>query len=529
MPNLRKKINRIAPFVISAAMLLSLSAVVYGYYGDYDDDDDDGNYEEETTTTRYYPISTTTTTEKPAVTPSPSYTYSETTTTRSYPYPNQTTTTRSSPTQTTTPDGSSTGTTPNSTGDETPDGSETTTPQVLPPQMSVSFTERWLEVGDGVQLTAQVINTEEYYPVSFTSSDTSVAIVDSSGYIFATGAGFAYITAYSGNILAYVSIYVAEPPAVPEFIVLTEDHFVLKIDETAQIQARLLPEDAAEGYYISYYSNDASIAKVDENGVITALSEGETTITVEGAGLYETVYVTVSSDIAYDTARLDGYLYDGKGKPVAGSHLTIGDLSAVTDKDGYFVFDDAEQRSLTIRLVDDKNAACGLTVTGDITVYLLYDSGALTRLGSYEELAGRLAINSVKFDSASIVLTAGEVYELSYLYEPSDATITAISYSSSNSVAAAVGQVDGVITAKSPGEAIITISLNNGQAMAECTITVNPRESSEHSVLIVAAEATVFAAGTAVVLLSYRSYRRKALSTLDDEEEENDADLHDID
>ena len=536
MPNLRKKINRLAPFVISAAMLLSLSAAVYGFYGEDPEVDPSETttrywweWESTTTTTRYWwegedttTTTTTSTTTPGTTTPTPTVTTPGTTTTPPSTKPGTTTTPPSTNPGTTTT--GSDGTDPTET---TPDDTESEPPVDLPPAMSMSFTERWLTVGDGAQLNAQVINIgeDEYYPVSFYSSNTSVVRVDASGYIIAVGAGSAVVTAYSGDIEGYAVIYVSLPAVVPEYIVLSENRFTLKIDQTAQIQARLLPEEAADGYSISYTSNDPSIAVVDENGLITALSEGETTITVEGAGLKETVYVTVSSDIAYDTARLDGFLYGGNGKPIAGTHLMIDGLTAVTDKAGYFVFDSVEQRTLTVRLADDANAACQLTVSGDTRVYLLYDQGVLTRLGSYEELAGQLEINSVKFDAANIVLTEGEVYELNYSFEPSDATVTAISYSSSNTVAAVVGQVDGVITARSPGEATITISLNNGQALAECTVTVNPRESSEYSVLIIVIEAAVFAIGTAVVLLSYRSYNRRTLNDLDEDE---DDDLHDI-
>lgn len=508
MPNLRKKINRLAPFVVSAAMLLSLSAAVYGYYGDdpaYWGDDGNTNGEDtennssgnnssetpdETDNSTVDPPSTTSDNEPPVNTTDPS----------DEPDP------------------------PESTPDDTEDE-----PPPPPPAMYMSFYERWLTVGDGAQLTSRVINVgeDEYYPVSFYSSNTNVVRVDASGYVVAMGAGTAVVTAYSGDIEGYAYIYVSLPEVVPEYIVLSENSFTLKIGQTANIQAKMLPEEVAGDYTISYTSDDPSVATVDENGVITAVREGETTIAVEGAGLLETVHVSVSSDIAYDTARLDGYLYGGNGKPIAGTRLMIDSLSAITDRNGYFVFDSVEQRTLTLRLADDAKATNELTVGGNTTVYLLYDAGALARLNSYDELAGRLAINSVKFDTKAIVLTEGEVYELNYSYEPSDAAITAINYTSSNSVAAIVGQVDGVITAKSPGETTIVISLNNGQALAECTVTVNPRESSEYSVLIVAIEAVVFAAGTTAVLVSYRRYRRRSLDALDEEEEEED-DLHDI-
>lgn len=508
MGNIRRKINRIAPFVISAAMLITLSAAVYGLDGGYGS----GLMSED---------------DEPVDSGDEPVTDSEGEDT-------------SDPTDTTTPDISSEDTTPPPvspptetdpppiTDDTPPEESDTDEPPVvLKPEMYVSFTERWLTVGDGVQLDARVINTDEHYFVSFTSSNTNVVRVDASGYIIAVGAGSAVVTASSGEIEAYVNIYVTKPEVKPEILVLTENSFILKTDQTARIQARLLPEDAAAGYTITYTSNDTSVAVVDENGVITAVGEGMTTITVEGAGLRETVQVTVSSDIAYDTARLDGYLYDGKGKPMAGNHLTIDGLSAVTDKNGYFLFESVEQRSLTIRLADDSGAYCGLTVSGDMRVYLLYDDGVLTRMSSYEELVGRLAINSVKFISTNIVLTEGEVYELAYQYEPSNAPLTGIVYTSSNTIAATVGQLDGVVTAKSPGETTITLILNDGQAQAVCTITVNPKESSEHSVLILLAEGTVFAGGAAAVLISYRKYKRKVGEGDGDEEEEDE--LHDID
>ena len=532
MRNHRKKFVKILSLVISAAMLLNLSASVYGYYNDDfwdawenwgDWEDWEGfwdDYLENTTTTPYTPDNPpeeTTTSEDPTQTTTPP---------DGSVSPQTTPGTGDVPPQTTPPDDETT--TPPDDETTTPDVSqETTTTTALPLQMGLTFLERWLEVGEGVQLGAKVLNTDVNYPISFSSSNTNVVIVDTSGYILAVGAGSATVTAYYGDIRNSARIYVTEPPVVPEFLVLTESRFLLKIDETAVIKARLLPEEAAEGYSITFTSEDPSIASVDENGTITALKAGETVITVEGAGLSETVTVTVSSDVAYDTARLDGYIYDGTGKPIMGSHLKIGNLDAITDRNGYFVFDSVEQRSLTIRLADDENASCGLTVSGDTTVYLLYDNGELKRVASYDELAGLLSINSVTFDSENIVLTAGEIYELKYIYEPSDAAITAINYSSSNTIAAAVGQVDGVITAKSAGETVITISLNNGQAIAECYVTVNPRESSEYSWLIVTIEAAVFATVAAVVMLGYKSYKRRALKALDEEEEEED--LHDID
>lgn len=403
-------------------------------------------------------------------------------------------------------------------------------PPPLLPSIELNVYEAYLKTGEGLQLKASVINSPVENPViGFYSSDTSVVRVDNSGYIISVGEGRAEVTAYFGNISATAAIIVTKPPVLPEYIVIAQDSFTLKTGATAQIQAELLPKEIAADYPLSFSSGNTEVASVDENGLITALKEGEAYITVSGGNLSETVHVTVSSDIEYDTARLDGYLYGTDGKPMSGSHIMIGDLTVITDNRGYFAFEKVEQRELTLKLSDDKDAVCDISVTGDMTVYLLYEKGSLTRLSSYDELAGRLPISSVSFDTRfkNIILSVGQVDLLTYQYEPKDAVITEIKYSSSNTIVAQVGQIDGVITAKSPGEAVITVSLNGGQAEAVCTVTVNPEESTEHSVLIVIIESLVFAALITFIVLKYKKYRRTAETDLDDTDEEEE--LHDID
>ena len=404
-------------------------------------------------------------------------------------------------------------------------------PVVLVPEMQLSFYSASLEVGQGVQLTAAVINSDDPAPViAYYSSNTAVARIDNSGYVIATGAGRTEVTAYWGNVMATAVVTVAEAPITPEYIVISRTEFQLKIGAAAQIEAKLLPEEISEDYTMTYTSDNTEVVSVNQSGLITALSTGEAYITVESAGISERVHVVVSNDIAYDHAKLDGYLYNTKGKPIAGTRLTIDDLSAVTDSKGYFSFDEAEQRELILKHSTDKKAECKIDLTGNTTVYLLYSKGSLTQRSSYDELAGMLPINSASFDAnlKNIVLTVGQVESLTYQYEPKDAVITDILYSSSNAIVAQIGQIDGVITAKSPGEAIITLSLNKGQAEAVCTITVNPAESSEYSMLILIIELITFVAVGTILFVTYKKYKRKAESELIDDEADED-DLHDID
>lgn len=399
-----------------------------------------------------------------------------------------------------------------------------------PPEMQLGFYQSTIETGTGVQLTAQIANSIWENPViKFESSDVNIVRVDSSGYIMGIGEGTAYVTASYENVSAYATIYVERPAVVPEYIVLKQKDFVLKIGASAQIEAQILPAETAEGHVITYAVDNDSIVSVSEQGLITALSTGTAEITVSGAGLTEKATVTVTEDIAYATAKLDGYLYNSEGNPVVGAQLVIDTLKAVSDTRGYFSFESVEQRELGIMVEGDPNAVCRITPQGDLTVYLLYKKNSpLTRLSTYEELIGQLAINKVQFVSgANLILTAGETFELEYQYSPRDVQVTEINYAVDNEIIADVGQIDGIVSAKAPGETDITITLNGGQAKASCHIVVNPKESTEHSVLIVLIETMLIGIAAIVIVIVYRSYKKKLNRTLDqydDDDNREDSD-----
>lgn len=418
-----------------------------------------------------------------------------------------------------------------STSENTDDTSEVQTEPSL--EIFLEQYTFYLETGQGAQLLWSVPAATEHRDAVYYSDNTNIARVDNRGYITAVGAGTTNVTVIWGELLATTAtVYVTERQVLPEYISLNPESFSMTVGETAAIKASVMPEEISASYPLSFSSGNEAIAAVDENGIITATGIGETDITVfsNAAELSELIHVTVSNDIAYSQAKLDGYLYGEDGKPMTGINLLIDSQSAVTDKNGYFSFDRMNCRELIIRMSDNPNSFCGFALTGNMTVYLLSTVTGMIQLPSYEELARHLSINNVSFVSPVLVLTVGEVYELAYNYEPKDASVTAIEYTSSNNMVAPVGQIDGVITARSPGEAVITLSLNGGQTMTTCTITINPTESSEHSVLIAAVETTVLAVAVIAFFVIYRVYRKKMEKNLMEEEEEhNGGDLHDID
>ena len=427
----------------------------------------------------------------------------------------------------TTPDtGGITETGPNTSDSDvsTPDSSDTepTSSEAPAPVLSLTYYTFNLEIGQEVQLYWWVENgsyngaAARYY-----SDNTSVASVSDSGVITARGAGRANITVTVGELTASAVVNVAAPAAEAQALSVLEKSYNLKIGESVYVQAAILPEEAAWRYSIIFSSDNPEVAEVDENGIITARSAGEAYITVacSGTNFSETVYVAVTNEeMIYEKARLTGCLYDSVGNPAGGVLLTADNVSAVTDKNGYFVFDALDRKDIVIRITENELAACVFGLNADSTVCLLYGESSLECFYSYEEMAARFAVSEVSFETSSKRVYVGDVYIPYYQYEPRNASVTQVLYISSDENIASVDQ-NGVITAKSIGEAIITLVLNGGQAQTFFTLTVSPEETGKYTAVIAAAETAVILAGAAAAAIIYKRYRKKSGDAVEDEED----------
>ncbi len=113
------------------------------------------------------------------------------------------------------------------------------------------------------------------YAVTWTSSDESIAVVDQEGYIdtFKT-TGEAVITAsfeYLGKTYTDTCTVCVRVPV--ESMKMLDKNVTLAIGETAMLETKVSPADATV-QTVTWYSEDETIAAVDENGVVTAKAKG---------------------------------------------------------------------------------------------------------------------------------------------------------------------------------------------------------------------------------------------------------------
>lgn len=160
----------------------------------------------------------------------------------------------------------------------------------LPAELSIAKGETaQLEIEYGAEGNASAETLEKAaakLTLEWTSSNEEVATVDANGLVTAVEAGTADITVSVPDTELTSTCKVTV--TVPVEGVQAPNEMQLTINGTAskEIGAKLVPEDAT-GVKLVYESSDENIATVDENGVVTAVANGECVITTSVAPIVE--------------------------------------------------------------------------------------------------------------------------------------------------------------------------------------------------------------------------------------------------
>ena len=150
-----------------------------------------------------------------------------------------------------------------------------------------------LNVGETQELTAVVApSNATNKTVTWASSDPAVATVKD-GVVTAVGKGTATITVTTedGNHTAACTITVKLPVSK---VTLNETSTALVVGSTKQLIATVEPANADDST-VTWKSGDTNVATVDQNGNVTAVGVGSTTITATAGGKSATCTVIVTA------------------------------------------------------------------------------------------------------------------------------------------------------------------------------------------------------------------------------------------
>ena len=325
-------------------------------------------------------------------------------------------------------------------------------------RVTLSQTELSLVKGATATLTATVLPTDATnQKVRWSSNNTSVATVEN-GTVTAVSGGTATITVTTedGNHTATCEVVVTDPIPVSG-VTLSETELPLLIGATETLTATVVPSDATN-QKVRWRSSNTSIATV-ENGTVTAVSGGNTTITVttEDGNHTATCEVTV-------TVPVTGVTLSQTELPlVKGATATLTATVVPSDATNQKVRWSSNNTSVATVENGTVTAVSGGTATIKVTT----EDGNHTATC---EVLVTVPVTGVTFLQTELPLVKGATATLTATVVPFDATNQRVSWRSNNATVATVE--NGTVTAVSAGNATITVTTEDGNHTATCEVTV---------------------------------------------------------
>ena len=320
-------------------------------------------------------------------------------------------------------------------------------------EVKLGKTEVTLYVGEEESLTASVLpDNATDKTITWTSSDKSIASVES-GKVKAVKKGEATITAKAGDKTAEAKIVVLAPVSG---ITLDKNRLDMIIGETETLTATITPADADPKEPITWTTSDETIATVD-GGKVTAVKEGEATVTASSDGKSATCIVKVDyihvSEISLDITEKTLY---------AGETLNL--TATVSPENSTYKTVEWTSSDKSVATVDAEGKANAIG-KGTTTITAKADGKEATC-----KLTVLAPVKGVSISKTALSLLVGESATLTATLIPADATPREeFTWSSS---APEVATVDaGMVKALTEGTATITATVEG--FTAGCVVSVS--------------------------------------------------------
>ena len=237
--------------------------------------------------------------------------------------------------------------------------------------------------------------------------------------------------------------------------------------ESAVLSASVSPE-AASDRAVAWSSSDRSVATVDKAGTVHGLRPGTATVTATAEGKSGTCAVTVKAkaigvtEVTLDKTELT---------------LTEGETETLT---ATVRPDNANNRKVTwssdkteVATVDGAGRVTAVKA-GEAVVTVTTEDGGRTATCAVTVKAKTVSVTEVTLDRAELTLTEGETETLTATVKPDNADNRKVTWSSDKTEIATVDGA-GKVTAVKAGEAVVTVTTEDGGKTATCKVTVKAK------------------------------------------------------
>jgi len=325
--------------------------------------------------------------------------------------------------------------------------------------------------GSSTQITA-VLDDSTGAPMTpspalnWTSSNSSIASVSSSGLVTLSKQGSATITASASGVSSAVGVTVTAPPVGPVASIALSPAAITGIPgNTAQVSAALTDANgnAVTGVAVSWSSSNTAVATVSSGGLVTLVNQGAATIKASAGGVTATIGATVNA------------------APVASVVLSPTSITGVPGNTTQVsaVLKDASGNAVTGQTVSWASSDATIANVSSSGLVTLKKQGSTTITASDGSISATVAVvvnappvAAIALSPTTVTGVPGNTAQLSAV--PEDASGNAISgvsltWSSSNTAIATVS--GGTVSLVKQGTATITVA--GAGVSATAAVTVN--------------------------------------------------------
>lgn len=337
-----------------------------------------------------------------------------------------------------------------------------------PKTIALSSKSLNLNLGTNSQLRATITPNNAVGTLSWSSSNTSVAIVNENGLVTSVGIGSADIVVKTVNgITASCKVTVGNYSLKVRSISITTKYSYMNVGASQNLYVVFEPSNASDRT-ISWSSSNSSVVSVDASGKITALNPGSAIITAKSrdGGYTSSATIEVGGNtniIDVSSIGFNKSIYEVGINSTAQSIINYNPSNA-TYKAVTFV-----SSNPSVATVDENGLIKGISAGNTVIT-------ATTKHGNAKATVNvrvkNIPASSVSLNQTEVSLNKNGIFTLSAQVNPNNASDKTVNYSSNNNNVAVVDKY-GTITAKESGTAIITVTPNGGGASSTCIVRVS--------------------------------------------------------
>lgn len=331
--------------------------------------------------------------------------------------------------------------------------------------INLNMTSATIYVGSTIQLILNATNSSA--PITWTSSNPEIAMVDEDGLVTGMKAGDAVITVKQ-VINGVTKTQKCNIKVISSVTKITLDPIEkdIAIGDNLTINATVTPK--LNNLKLIWVSSDESVVKIstagDLSATVTGVNGGVAVISainkdnvVVGSCLVR-VYQPIES-ITLSETDVTVALADKKFQLYAA-------ILPVNAQDQQVIWKSTDPSVVTV----DENGLVTLKKPGKASIVVTSKVNA--EVYAICKVTVTKSVTGITLDHTSRAMYVGETFRMTYVIKPNDSSNASVVWSSSNPSIVTVDK-EGLLTARSVGTAVIILKTADGGYMATCTVTVS--------------------------------------------------------